>query len=254
MAVTKIVEEVAEEVATNLEDVAVVTRGINPTAVGYFLVGVGVGVVGGFYFGYKFNREKIRAEAFKESEEEVDKIRETYQQKMMVAAPKPSVEELIEERGYSAKTSTSNPEFRRHLPAPVPMNLSPVVAPPPPVVLQRDKPKEAGWDYPSEVADRTKERPFVIHQDEFSQDEATYSKVAYTYYAIDDVLIDNEDSEPLPHADLIVGQDNLKFGHGSDDVDVVYVRNDRLEIDMEINRIARSYEEDVLGRSHNDST
>ena len=32
-----------------------------------------MGAAVGFYFGYRWNREKIKAEAFKESEEEIDK-------------------------------------------------------------------------------------------------------------------------------------------------------------------------------------
>ena len=45
-----------------------------------------------------------------------------------------------------------------------------------------------------------------------------------------------EDEQPLPHGDLIVGQDNLKCGHGTDDPDVVFVRNDKLQLEMEICR------------------
>lgn len=238
MAIEGIVEEVADEVATNLEEVARATRRINATAVGYVLGGVVVGAAIGFYFGYRFNKEKIRAEAFKQSEEEVARIREAYYEGVRVTPTKPSVEEVIEERGYSTKVTI---EEERPLKPPVPVTT------PPPVVAPRvEKSKDDGWDFPSELAARSPEAPYVIHQDEFSHEENGYSHVTYTYYAGDDVLVD-EDEHPLPHSDVIVGQDNLKFGHGTDDIDVVFVRNDKLELEMEICRLPTSYEEEVMG-------
>ena len=238
MAIESVVEEVAEEVATNLEEVAHATRSINATAVGYFIGGVALGAVVGFYFGYRFNREKIKAEVFAESEKEVEKIREVYMQKSVVAEPKPSIEKVIEERGYSVV------EPARPLRAPVPLNPNPVTAPPPPeppVIVN----KHDDWHYPYEIANRNPDEPYVIHQDE-RRESPGYAEVAYTYYAGDDVLVD-ENNIPLPHGDLIVGQENLKFGHGADDENVVFVRNEKLELIMEICRTPKSYEEEVLG-------
>lgn len=232
------IEGIAEEIAENLEEAAQATRHINTQAVGFFLGGIGVGAVVGFYFGYKYNREKIRAEAYKESEAEVEKIRETYQQKTMVAQPKPSVEEVIEERGYS----TVVVEEDRPLRPPVPVN--------PPHVVMRSP--EYVWDYVHELEGRTPEEPYVIHQDEFHNSETGYQKVTYTYYAADDVLV-AEDERPLPHGDVVVGIENLKFGHGTDDTDVVYVRNEHLELEMEICRSPKSYEEEVLGLDHDEA-
>ena len=83
--------------------------------------------------------------------------------------------------------------------------------------------------------------------------EKGYSQVTYTYYAIDDVLVDEENDHPLPHADIVVGLDNLQFGHGTDDDNVVFVRNDKLEIDMEICRLNKSFEEEVLGIEPHDT-
>ena len=70
-------EQVVEEVAENLEEAAEVTRQQSIPELSDFLVGgFAVGVAVGFYFGHRWNKEKIRAEAFKKSEEEVEKIRE----------------------------------------------------------------------------------------------------------------------------------------------------------------------------------
>lgn len=235
--VVEAVEAVTEEVATNLEEVAQATRQVDAKAVSFFAGGLGVGIAIGFFFGYRFNKEKIKAEAFKQSQEEVDAMREVYQQKILAAEPKPSVEEVIEERGYSVAADKERP-----LPAPVPI----LVAPIPTLGPKRDKDKDTGWDYPTELAKRTQEEPYIIHEDEMRASENGYPSVNYTYYAEDDVLVD-EDERPLPHGDLIVGQDNLRFGHGSDSQDVVFVRNDRLELDMEICRSPGSYEREVIG-------
>lgn len=227
-----------EEIAQNLEEAAEATRKINSAGVGYFVGGVCFGAAIGFFFGYRFNREKIRAEIFKESEEELDKIREVYRQKAVAAQEKRSVEEIIEERGYSKNEITSEDQVRP-LPPPVPIFSKPESAV-----------SHEGWNYPEEMQNRSPEHPYVVHQDEFFDPETGYSQVTYTYYALDDVLV-GEDERPIPHADLIVGQDNLKFGHGSDDENVVFIRNDKLELEMQVCRLPNgSYEQDVMGLEH----
>jgi len=240
MATGTLAEVVTEEVATNLEEVAQGVRRLNTTAVGTAIGGLAVGAAIGFYFGYRFNREKIRAEAFRQSEIEVEKIREVYQQKSIAAVPKPDIEKVMEEQGYSTAVDDERP-----LRPPVPVYE-------PPRVMEIEKDANTGWDYASEVAARSPEEPYVIHEDEYSESNSGYSQTAYTYYAGDDVLC-NEENVPLPHADVIVGQDNLKFGHGSGDINTVFVRNERLEMEMEISRSPASYEEEILGLDRNEN-
>jgi hypothetical protein len=250
------IEAVAEEVAENLEEVAAVTRGINGKSVGLVFSGVLVGAAVGFYFGYRYNREKIRAEAFADSEDEIAKIRETYAQKTVAATPKPTVAEVIEERGYSVQV-TEDELAGRPLKPPVPVRTPPptsVIGPPGHIPAPIDSIEvviDGEWDYPAELAARTPDEPYVIHHDEFGGTEE-YGQVTYTYYAGDDVLV-GEDERPLPHADAVVGQNNLKWGHGSGNIDVVFVRNDKLQLEMEICRVPTSYEEEVLGLGHDES-
>lgn len=234
------IEQLAEEVATNLEEAAEVTRQLNTVGLGYFAVGLGVGVAVGFYFGYKFNREKIRAEAYKEAQVEVAQLREVYLQKTIAKSntEKPPVEELTQELGYSVRV----PERERPLKAPVPI-LDDLPENP----VGTSKSKNAHWSYEEELKHRSPDAPYVIHQDEYNNSGETYSKVVYTYWAVDDVVTDTENDHPVPHGDIVVGLDNLKFGHGSDDADIVYVRNDRLDLDMQICRVNRSFEEEILG-------
>ena len=180
MAVEGAVEVVTEEVASNLEELAQATRRINVNSVTFFLGGLAVGAAVGFYFGHKWNKEQIKAEVFKESEAEVEKIRELYQQKTIVAEPKPPLEQVVEEAGYS--TSVVVPD--RPLKAPVPAYE------PPPAGLSNDERRELqkndGWNYPEELQNRSEDRPYVIHQDEFKQGESGYDQTTYTYYAVDE--------------------------------------------------------------------
>lgn len=233
------VEELAEEVATNLEEIAEVTRRINGKSVGLFVGGLAVGIGVGFYLGHRWNKEKIKAEVFAESEIEVEKIREAYQ-----ARNKPDLEEIVEEKGYSQPEKVDYAGMGE-------AHERPLLAPVPGIREPEAETKVDTWNYGVELDRRSANpgEPYVIHQEEFVNEENGYTHVTYTYYEIDDVMCD-EDDEPVPHADLVVGQTNLKFGHGTDDPDVVFVRNERLELEIEICRLEKSYEEEVLGHGN----
>lgn len=245
------VEQVAEQTAEHIEEVAQVTRQIDVRALKFFFSGTLVGGIAGFVLGYRFNRESIKAEAFKNSEEEIQKMREHYQKKMMAAEPKPSVEEMVAERGYS--TRVKEEEIERPLRPPVPVEEpEPVARPPliPPRVFRTSltsKDKMEGWSYPSEQSRRSATHPYIIHQDEFAQNESGCTQVTYVYYVEDNVLVD-EDNSPLENRENIIGHDVLtRFGHGTDDYNILYVRNPTLELEIEICRDPSSYAEEVLG-------
>lgn len=202
--------------------------------------GVLAGAAAGFWYGKRWNTEKIRALAFEESQVEVEEMRKVYLQKTMAAEPKPSVETIMKDKGYS------NAEIARQTgqgEKAVRESLRPL---PSPVPIHEELVKDGEWDYAIEHQNRSSDEPYVIHQDEHSQGIDGYTQVTYTYWARDDVLC-GEDERPIPNGDLIVGETNLKFGHGTDDPEVVYIRNETLQLDIEICRTDRSYEQDVLG-------
>lgn len=245
------VAEVAEVVADHLEEVAEATRRINPVAVRYFLGGTAFGVALGFFFGYRFSREKIRAEVLKEAEEEITELREFYHQKMIARdneTEKSDMHSVIAERGYADEEQLEVQEEKvvieeRPLPPPVPMSSVKRVF----RHVDNSKDKMEGWSFPAELARRTSDRPHIIHQDEFAHNESEYDQVTYTYYSGDDVLVDEED-QLLTDRDSLVGNGNLRrFGHGTDDYNILYVRNPVLELEIEICRTNGSYEEEVLG-------
>jgi len=107
--------------------------------------------------------------------------------------------------------------------------------------------EESDFNYIEEVKYRTEDAPYVISHDEYFQGEKDYTQVTLTYFEEDDILCDEKDS-PINDTDNTVGDDNLKkFGHGSKDNNIVYIRNDRVEIDFEVVRSKGNYAKDVLG-------
>ena len=169
MPIEEVVEGVAGEVADNLEEIAEATRRINPSSVGGLVIGLAAGVVVGFYFGHRWNTEKIRAEAFKQSEEEVDKIREVYRDSVrVVVEEKPTVDEVMEERGYS----TAAPP--RPLRAPVPVRETP----PRDIPFEGPLVTDGNWDYAEELLKREGKEAYVIHQNERGETDVPYSSVS----------------------------------------------------------------------------
>lgn len=239
-------ELVVEEVADNLEEAAAVVRTLDTKAVGFLLAGVGIGAAVGFYFGYRYNREKLHMEAFEASEEELQRIREYYGR-----TEKPELENIIAERGY-AEPEVERPV--RPLPAPVPaQEPEPVQFPLEQITDEsaeekvEEKDKNAGWSYPVELAQRTPHKPYILHQDEYMVNESEFTQVTLTYYEVDGVLSDVDDS-PIFNMDNLVGASTLsRFGHGTDDYNVVYVRNPHLEMEYEICRVQKSFEVEVQG-------
>lgn len=98
-----------------------------------------------------------------------------------------------------------------------------------------------------EMANRTEDAPYILHRDEFMQGALGYEQTTLTYFEGDDVLVDERD-QVVDDTEGTVGNDNLlKFGHGSKDNNVVYIRNDRLELDIEVLRSRGKYTQEVLG-------
>lgn len=99
---------------------------------------------------------------------------------------------------------------------------------------------DPSFDYEEEKKLRTKEAPYIITHDEFFDKENEYEDQKLTYYEDDDTLV-NENDRPVDDLTL-VGEDHLaRFGHGSRDRNIVYVRNDKLEMDFEIVLAKGSY-------------
>jgi len=108
------------------------------------------------------------------------------------------------------------------------------------------KAEDSEWDYETELAERDHSKPYIIHRDEFFGDEMDCNQITITYYAGDNILCDERDT-PIYNPEQVVGQ--LVFGHGSNDPNVVYVRNETLDTEYEILLDHGHYQVEILGQS-----
>lgn len=100
------------------------------------------------------------------------------------------------------------------------------------------------WDYAVELKGRTEKAPYVIHKDEFYAEESGYTQITLTYYAGDNIMSD-EDDTPVYNHETVVGP--MKFGHGSGDPKIFYIRNDSRKAEYEIVHDEGLYSVEVLG-------
>lgn len=99
------------------------------------------------------------------------------------------------------------------------------------VFAENEATEDDVWDYEAEMRTRDSEEPYVLHKDEFYADEMDFHQRTYTYFDGDDIMAD-EDERPVYNYSQIVGE--LKFGHGSGDPKVVYIRNEKRKEEYEI--------------------
>lgn len=103
------------------------------------------------------------------------------------------------------------------------------------------------WDEEIKRREENPEDPYVITKEEFEQGEKDYTQVTLTWFDGDDTLSDEND-KTVDDTDRTVGDVNLlRFGHGSKDGNIVYVRNERLEIDIEVVKSEGKFAHEVLG-------
>lgn len=105
--------------------------------------------------------------------------------------------------------------------------------------------KQDDWDEEAEMLSRIAGQPYVISYEEFVTSE-NLRQSTLTYYAGDEVLVDEKDL-PIYNKSEVVG--DLRFGHGSTDANIVYIRNDRLRAEYEVIRDPGHYAEEILGNT-----
>ena len=93
--------------------------------------------------------------------------------------------------------------------------------------------------------------PYVIHSEEYSNEETGYSQSTITYFPDDDILLDEND-DILEEIEMYVGTHNLtRFGERSGDPNIVYIRNPRFEHEYEVVLEPVQAYEEYLHRSAN---
>lgn len=218
---------------------------------GLVLIGAGAGTAIGGALGYviadrtlKAKYEEIAsAEIFEMQEYYLEKKRELHrQQEELARQPKPHLEEVMQDLGYKSNDNTIEP----------PVVDEPEIR----NVFEQDENVDPGvpeWNYDRQIRDRSPDYPYPIHKDEFDEKEE-YATLTLSYFEGDDVLSDEQDTViPPDQRDAMIGEENLsKFGLGSGDPNIIYIRNDSREMDYEIVKSPRSYAEEVHGFQHSD--
>jgi len=103
---------------------------------------------------------------------------------------------------------------------------------------------EDDWDMEAELVKRSPNAPYVISVDEFMSNESDLPQEELTYYSGDDVMVDTHDVPIYGHRDMM---GILKFGHGSGDLGVVYIRNEKVGREWEICYHEGYYSVEVMG-------
>lgn len=102
------------------------------------------------------------------------------------------------------------------------------------------------FDLQAELAGRDSSIPYILLKDEFMKNEHGWRQITLTYFAGDNVLVD-ESEEPLDDPEKFIGATNYRFGVMSEDPNVVYIRNELMEAEFEVLLSRRKYTEEVLG-------
>lgn len=238
---TEAVAEVAEGVADAALNVAEISRSFSGRDLGImFVLGGSVGSL----ITAVVMRRLIETKYNQLAEAEISEMREHFRAKQVVADEKPDLERIVEERGYVP-------------PPPGGLNVVQPVIDVEPIELEEEDDEDEvknifkdGWNYEVELALRSADKPYVIHQDEYS--DRGFSGVTLTYYEGDDILCD-EHNKPIDNKDQLIGEENLaRFGHGSGNPNIVYIRNELLSIDIELLKDDGSYVEKLHGLKHSD--
>lgn len=245
-----------------VQEAVTAAKTINTAVVSAFSGGTLFGGAVGFFFGYKHASRRIKDEVMKRVDAEVTELKEYYESKMVAAKEKPEVEEIIAERGYVTTYTAVEPVAGPSdvLRAPVPITKPrPVHATTPPAdpvhfhpTEDTRKERDEGWLWAKEMSQRSTRDPHIIHQSEYEANESGFSQSSLTYYVEDRILVD-EHNDPVEPEDVSGKAALRRFGHGSDDAAVVYVRNPVLQAEYEVTRIDRSYHGAVLGLGEDDA-
>ncbi len=103
--------------------------------------------------------------------------------------------------------------------------------------------------------DRNPNFPYVITEAEYRIDRPEFEKDSLTYYSGDDTLAE-ENGNYIPDKNGTAGNQNLHefFGMGSGDDRLLYIRNERVMADFEINLNDGKFTKEVLDIEEDDDT
>lgn len=99
------------------------------------------------------------------------------------------------------------------------------------------------------MATRDPAEPYIITREEFYENDPEFEQQQFTYWEGDDILVDDREEFNPVDSEVVVGEDNLmRFGYGSGDENVLYVRNETLDppMDLHITKSTGKYGDEVM--------
>lgn len=262
-SVTDILDEASDTIEKTLdilenqaERVVTVTKNNPILLAGVALAAAGVGA----FVAYKLTRKRLELQFEQELSEQIEASKEFYRRvnkegvfespesAVQALVPEEAVDALRQYQGRERPVPYNNPDSIVEVPEPkLVVNEQVVTTTNVFVQAQENDPRD--WDYNAELADRELNPgvPYTISFEEFNENEPGHEQTTLTYYSDDDTLVDAMD-KPVDAVERFVGQDNLsRFGDGSGDKNVVYVRNEKADMDFEIIRENGSYHKHLFG-------
>lgn len=250
-AVADVVEAVGEEALETAETI----RGITGHDMRLVFFGSVVGTIGGFAIGAWWMKGRMMSKLDEILEAEIEELRGYYKQKLAALderEEKKELKDVVQDLGYTQEEGGGKIAYHKvgSEPDKVPDPDAPEEAPVTQVNVFTNPVQEVetpGWDYAVEVKSRADKDIFIVHRDEYMENAWEFDKVSLTYFEGDDVLT-NERDEVIADQDETVGLENLaKFGHGSNDPNVVYVCNKEKAVLIEVTHSDGRYATEVHG-------
>lgn len=265
------IEKTLEETEAALDRIESAADDVVRRPAVYLAVGITVGAATGAGIAWFISKRHYRLKYERLAEQEISEAKAFYNRLAKDDLVKPADSAESDERGVSKLTETGERAVR----AMTNYQGRGIVSAPEDGTLMREVEEEETeievvpvtsnvfdarnsddvWDQDAEEAHRATLNagdPYIISHMEYNENENSYDQRTFTYFAEDDVLVDDSD-KPIDLIDAVVGEGNLtRFGHGTLDNRIVHIRNDKLGMDFEIVKNERSYSKEVLGIQHSD--
>ena len=193
----------------------------------------------------------LREEHYERSAEEYDGISRTGEPE---TSDEPTAYNLIEQAVKKSEAAIAELDLNK----PVEQYAADLA-----VILGDDAPEPKGegesiWD-PETMAkhekdaqesmpEPTPDRPYVITHDQYMTDDVLKENKVSVIYFEDDGQLADESGHLVNSVEALVGRENLeRFGLGSQDRNIVYIRNEKMDIDIEVVRDKRCFQNVILG-------
>jgi len=203
------------------------------------LLGVAaVSAVAGGIFGYQYAKNELQEQYDIRIEDETEKLRESYSRRY-----KRDDFETVEKAAESLG-AIQGPRSGAHIPAGAPFEKPPVENEDLERIVQAlkyDTKPEEDWAAKAAAQDPNPdhEGPHIIPIEQFVSNDLEHYQPTWIFYSQDDILVD-ESGDVIENRDDFIGRGSLEcFGQGSNNIDLVYIRNTDLERDYEIKRVHR---------------